>query len=181
MLLPFSVLHWQRDQSSDSLPSFHNRDSSPSPSLTESDDPIDRDVRRRFSVENTAPPTETAPFLSSSHHHHENSVYAYFRPRRRRTLVLFCAILISLLFFAFQSRSNRTHCISAADSGVGVVPTVTVTAPGSVATMVIDREVKHTDPVVFSLIMWSWSSAAEGAILIKVFFPDTLSSIEPFV
>ncbi|KIK63822.1 glycosyltransferase family 8 protein [Collybiopsis luxurians FD-317 M1] len=111
-----------------------------------------------------------------------------WRSNRQRTRFLIIAFLIlfssSLLFSreyaSFQEwHPSFSHNVPEAQLRVDApsISTVTVTALPHVETQVVTVS-KTSDPVIFSLIMWSKDSAVEGALLIKTILMYTSSPTE---
>jgi len=79
-------------------------------------------------------------------------------PKRRQRLLFFALVTFTLLFFLLTKNSlfesRMSHPIATQNGTLEPRPPFEV----------------ETEPVVFSLIMWSEDSAAEGALLLKVGF-----------
>jgi hypothetical protein len=101
-----------------------------------------------------------------------------FRTRRRVTFLLLAAAFASIVFYSQQTLGEKYSqaCQSLVDPQITCVPerqvdsppltvTITRTAPPTTETVVVEPPVQ---PVVLSLVMYSESSAKEGAVLLKV-------------
>ncbi|RDB21518.1 hypothetical protein Hypma_011350 [Hypsizygus marmoreus] len=106
----------------------------------------------------------------------------WWRLRRRRLLPLaFVVVFLSLVLFLaeFAGSTKSVGQLQSAEppafKNLEKVPsittttvTTTITAPAVTETAIVHQNVTVVpEPVVFTLIMWSESSAAEGALLIK--------------
>lgn len=132
--------------------------------------------------------SEEAPFLSlgsssSTAFSQSSSSWTFLLPRRPRYVIVLAIVTLTTIFLYLRAgppppteRMNQ-HFESPVlrtppppSPLVQVLPptTITVTAPGVTETVTIQRSSRTLEPVVFSLIMWSESSAIEGALLIKV-------------
>ncbi|KAF5386674.1 hypothetical protein D9615_001742 [Tricholomella constricta] len=98
-----------------------------------------------------------------------------WRPRRRKLLALtYIAIVFSLLLFLAEFSSSTKSTVrlespgSPSSNGIYITTTTTISAPGVTETAIVYQNVAvKPEPVVFVLIIWSESSAIEGALLIK--------------
>jgi hypothetical protein len=114
----------------------------------------------------------------------------HLRARPRRVMIfLFVAAFLSVILFSQQhpfSADYVRHDEGPLDSqtlfasdlyeSLPLPPNTVVTASPSMHTVVVEP---HVEPVVFALVMYSESSAKEGAILLKVYFPG--STYGPFL
>lgn len=135
--------------------------------------------------------SEESPFMSpssssTSPFSHSSDSWTFLLPRRPRYVITLAIVALTGLFlwlhagplpheherervdlepFEFEVLQNPPP-----SPLVQVLPptTITVTAPAVTETVTIQRSSRTLEPVVFSLIMWSESSAIEGALLIKV-------------
>ena len=100
-----------------------------------------------------------------------------FRTRRRVTFLLVAAAFVSILLYSQQPLGEKyPRACQSLDPQITCVPelqvdyppltvTITRTAPPTTKTVIVEPPVQ---PVVFSLVMYSESSAKEGAVFLKV-------------
>ena len=100
-----------------------------------------------------------------------------FRTRRRVTFLLLAAAFASIVFYSQKPLGEKyPQACQSLDPQITCVPelqvnsppltvTITRTAPSTTETVVVEPPVQ---PVVFALVMYSESSAKEGAVLLKV-------------
>jgi len=98
--------------------------------------------------------------------------FQVWRPRRRKLVPLaFIALILSLLLFfkEFSSPKDLNQWRSAQPPSfvaeTDIFASTTHTAPTATNTDIVHKD---EEPVVFTLVIWSEPSAAEGALLIKV-------------
>lgn len=139
--------------------------------------------------------SEKAPFIplsnpssSVSSRLSDAGSWLYTVPRRRRNLFALAFVALTGLFLYFHSQTPgpKLVCLDSSQleelENIALPPalpvhvtktstsTVTVTAPAVTETVTVQKSSRTLEPVVFSLIMFSESSAIEGALLIKVYF-----------
>lgn len=133
--------------------------------------------------------SDETPFISSSSSSsslfsQSSDSWTFLLPRRRRYVFTFAIVALTGLVLWLQAgtppQENRHVELEPSELEVlrspppsplvQVLPptTITITAPVVTETVTIQRSSRTLEPVVFSLIMWSESSAIEGALLVKV-------------